>query len=48
MDINTDSYKVAPINDYERAIEIIKQAEASIAELTGNPVTLIAYEKTEE
>ncbi|XEC96170.1 hypothetical protein AB6A23_06305 [Paenibacillus tarimensis] len=48
MDFNTDSFKIAQISDHERAIEIIRQAEASIASLTGNEVILIAYEQNEE
>lgn len=48
MDIHSDSYKVAALSEQEEAIEIIRNAEASIAHLTGNPtVTLIAYEKSE-
>ncbi|WP_167347620.1 hypothetical protein [Paenibacillus ihuae] len=47
MDIHSDSYKVAALSDQENAVEIIRQAEAAIAQLTGNhAVTLIAYEKT--
>lgn len=46
MDIHTDSYKVAALSEQAEALEIIRNAEASIAHLTGNPtVTLIAYEK---
>lgn len=46
MDIHSDSYKVAALSEQEEALEIIRNAEASIANLTGNPtVTLIAYEK---
>ncbi|HBS45461.1 MAG TPA: hypothetical protein DEA91_15130, partial [Paenibacillus sp.] len=48
MDIHSDSYKVAALSEQEEALEIIRNAEASIAHLTGNPtVTLIAYEKSE-
>ncbi|QSF43807.1 MULTISPECIES: hypothetical protein [Paenibacillus] len=48
MDIHSDSYKVAALSDQENAVEIIRQAEAAIAQITGNnAVTLIAYEKTE-
>lgn len=47
MDIHSDSYKVAALSDQEDAVEIIRQAEATIARITGNKaVTLIAYEKT--
>lgn len=48
MKIHTDSYKVAPINEYDQAIKVIKDAESLIANLTGNEVTLIAYEKTDD
>ncbi|MEK5585449.1 hypothetical protein MKZ21_24720 [Paenibacillus sp. FSL P2-0536] len=48
MDIHSDSYKVAALSEQEEALEIIRNAEASIAHLTGNPtVTLIAYVKSE-
>jgi hypothetical protein len=48
MHIHSDSYKVAALSGQEDAVEIIRQAEAAIAQLTGNTaVTLIAYEKTE-
>lgn len=48
MDIHSDSYKVAALSGQEDAVEIIRQAEAAIAQMTGNQaVTLIAYEKTE-
>ncbi|GAA0135840.1 hypothetical protein YSY43_26800 [Paenibacillus sp. YSY-4.3] len=47
MNISTDTYKIAPLNDQEQAVALIKEAEAAIAEATGNEVTLIAYEKSE-
>ncbi|MGN7761272.1 hypothetical protein [Paenibacillus sp. 22594] len=48
MDIHSDSYKVAALSEQEDAVEIIRQAEAAIAQMNGNkPVTLIAYERTE-
>ncbi|MFD1773002.1 hypothetical protein [Paenibacillus rhizophilus] len=46
MDIHSDSYKVAALEDQRDAIEVIRSAEASIESLTGSPVTLIAYEKS--
>ncbi|AHV98342.1 hypothetical protein [Paenibacillus sabinae] len=46
MDIHSDSYKVAALEDQRDAVEIIQNAETRIAQLTGNPVTLIAYEKS--
>ncbi|WP_187386523.1 hypothetical protein [Paenibacillus ihumii] len=48
MDISTHDYKIAPLNNQEQAVAIIKEAEAAIAEATGNKVTLIAYEKSEQ
>ncbi|WP_177237839.1 hypothetical protein [Paenibacillus sp. 1_12] len=45
--INTDSFKVASLSDYDRAVKIIEEAESSIAQLVGNEITLIAYEKIE-
>ncbi|WP_169834429.1 hypothetical protein [Paenibacillus donghaensis] len=49
MDIHSDSYKVAAFGEQEDALEIIRNAETAIAELTGNTsVTLIAYEKSEQ
>lgn len=48
MDIHSDNYKFAALSDQDEAIEVIRNAEAAIANLTGNPtVTLIAYEKKE-
>ncbi|MDT3426443.1 hypothetical protein J2Z22_001969 [Paenibacillus forsythiae] len=47
MDIHSDSYRIAALKERDDAIEIIRSAEASIAQLTGSPVTLIAYEKNE-
>lgn len=47
MDIHSDSYKVAALGGQEDVVEVIRQAESAIAQMTGNPgVTLIAYEKT--
>lgn len=47
MDIHNDNYKIAAF-EQDEAIEVIRNAEAAIAHLTGNPtVTLIAYEKNE-
>lgn len=34
MDIHSDSYKVAALSEQEEALEIIRNAEASIAHLT--------------
>lgn len=49
MDIHSESYKVAELDDHARAVEIIRQAEAAIAQMNGNKaVTLIAYEKTDQ
>lgn len=48
MDISTDRYKIAPLDQQEQAVTIIKEAEAAIAKATGNEITLIAYEKSEE
>ncbi|WP_169744923.1 hypothetical protein [Paenibacillus durus] len=47
MDIYFDSYKIAALEKQDDAVEIIRSAEASIARLTGSPVTLIAFEKSE-
>jgi hypothetical protein len=48
VNIQTDSYKLAPLDEYEQAVKLIEEAESSIAKLTGSEVTLIAYEKTED
>ncbi|MFE4711209.1 hypothetical protein ACFRAM_10070 [Paenibacillus sp. NPDC056722] len=49
MDIHTNNYKIAALSERDEAIAIIRDAEAALAELTGNPtVTLIAYEKSTE
>ncbi|WP_187355380.1 hypothetical protein ['Paenibacillus yunnanensis' Narsing Rao et al. 2020] len=48
MDIHSDSYKIAALSGQEEAVEVIRQAESALAQLTGiKDVTLIAYEKTE-
>ncbi|WP_379131650.1 hypothetical protein [Paenibacillus sp. sgz500958] len=47
MDVHSDSYTIAPLNGKNEAVEIIRDAEAAIARLTGNnSLTLIAYEKS--
>jgi hypothetical protein len=49
MDIHSDNYRIATLDERKEAVEIIRDAEAALAELTGNPtVTLIAYEKSTE
>lgn len=48
MKIETQSYKVAPLPEESQVLDIIKAAEARLAELTGNEITLIAYSKTGE
>lgn len=47
LDIQTNDYKIAHLPK-EEALNILKQAESSLAELTGREVTLIAYEKHED
>jgi hypothetical protein len=48
MKIESDKYQIAPLSSLEKAVEVIREAESVIAGLTGNKVTLIAYEKTDE
>lgn len=48
MDIHTNDYRIAPLNNKQEALALLEQAEASIAEMTGRKVTLIAYEKNED
>lgn len=48
MNIIVENYKFAPLEETEQAVTIIKDAEAEIAKITGTPITLIAYEKTEK
>ncbi|SDF03180.1 hypothetical protein SAMN04488542_10512 [Fontibacillus panacisegetis] len=47
MNILTDNYKLASLNNDEQAVTVIQEAEATINRITGNKITLIAYEKTE-
>lgn len=47
LDIHTNDYMIADLPK-EEALNILKQAESSLAELTGREVTLIAYEKHED
>ena len=46
MDIHSDSYKLAELENSGEAVELIRSAEVRLAELAGRPVTLIAYEQT--
>lgn len=48
VDIQTDDYRIAPLEDKDEALQLIEQTEETIAQLTGREVTLIAYEKQEE
>ncbi|WP_438444566.1 hypothetical protein [Gorillibacterium sp. sgz5001074] len=48
MKIETNDYQIAPLAASQEAVEVIREAEDVIAQLTGNRVTLIAYEKREE
>jgi len=46
MDIHSDNYKIATLSNQDDAVEVIRKAEATLSQLTGNhTVTLIAYEK---
>ncbi|KPV58820.1 hypothetical protein QJ48_14575 [Paenibacillus sp. A3] len=45
--IETTDYQIAPLLEQEKVIDIIQQTEERLAELTGSPITLIAYSKTE-
>ncbi len=47
MKIETTDYQIAPLLEQKKTIDIIRQAEAQLAELAGRPITLIAYSKTE-
>lgn len=47
MDIQTNQYEIAPLENEAEALKLLEQTEASIAEMTGREVTLIAYEKSE-
>ncbi|MCZ8514537.1 hypothetical protein O9H85_19340 [Paenibacillus filicis] len=48
MKIETKKYEVAPLPEESQVLEVIKNAEARLAELTGSEITLIAYSKTGE
>ncbi|MBT2765746.1 hypothetical protein [Paenibacillus sp. ISL-20] len=45
MDIHSEEYKIASLNENEGTLKAIEDAETKIAELTGKDITLIAYEK---
>lgn len=47
MDVRTDDYRIAPLNNNEDIVSAIKAAEDAIAEMTGKEITLIAYEKAD-
>lgn len=47
METLHNDYTFAALGEQEAAVEVIRNAEAALAQLTGNPtVTLIAYEKS--
>lgn len=48
MEIHTNGYKIAPLNDNESTLKAIRDAEKEIAEMTGKEITLIAYEKEKD
>lgn len=48
MKIETDNYQIASLPEESQVVDIIKQAESKLAELTGSPITLIAYSKMGE
>lgn len=48
MDIHTNNYRIAPLDDKQEVLQLLKQAEATIAEMTGRDVTLIAYERNDD
>lgn len=48
VEISTDKYKVAPLDKGAEAVAIIKEAEESLKRMTGEKITLIAYEETEK
>ncbi|WP_189635987.1 hypothetical protein [Paenibacillus ihbetae] len=48
MDIHTNEYKIAALNENEGTLKAIEDAETKIAELTGKEITLIAYEKKQD
>lgn len=48
MNIQTDQYQIAPLQASNKAIEVIREAENAIAEMTGKKVTLIAYQEKNE
>ncbi|WEK52919.1 MAG: hypothetical protein P0Y55_09910 [Candidatus Cohnella colombiensis] len=45
INIQTDNYKIAPLVDHKDIVKLIEETESAIAQITGNPVTLIAYER---
>ncbi len=47
MEISTDKYQVAPLDKGAEAVAIIKEAEKALEQKTGEKITLIAYEETE-
>jgi hypothetical protein len=47
MDIQKE-YQIAALEPDSDAVKLLQEAEATIAELTGREVTLIAYERSED
>ncbi|CAG7653178.1 hypothetical protein ACFQI7_30830 [Paenibacillus allorhizosphaerae] len=48
MKIDTERYEIASLNEEVPALDVIKEAESKIAQMTGKNVTLIAYAETEQ
>ncbi|MEK3731061.1 MULTISPECIES: hypothetical protein [Paenibacillus] len=45
MEIRTNEYTIAALNEEDSTLKAIQDAEATIAQITGRDITLIAYEK---
>ncbi|MEF2964625.1 hypothetical protein V3851_02185 [Paenibacillus sp. M1] len=46
MKISTEQYQVAPLKQAAEAVAVIKEAEKTLQRITGEEITLIAYEQT--
>lgn len=48
MEISTNQYQVASLEGTDQAVTIIQEAEQALKQVTGDAITLIAYEKAEQ
>ncbi len=48
MNMNTEGYQIAPLNQDDQMVKAIQEAESLVSDLTGKEFILVAYEKTKD